>query len=354
LDGVETCDVAIIGAGPAGASAALELERLGLGCLIIDKAEFPREKPCAGVLPPAICATLGPLPQEVFERRVRGYFLHSVSGRQLRSRFPRPGYCVDRRVFDGWLVSRLSRLPVKGKFLNVKEDGALLRVRTDRLEVHCRVLIGADGANSSVRSFAGLPGPQMANACQAQIPMETSEITRRTDSWFHIFYIIPGGYGWVAPHRDRLKVGIGSVLARKASRSALSRFLQNPGVRELTAGTRARDIRAHRIPMSGPLNAPGRGRILLAGDAGGFVFPGTGEGIRYAVLSGRAAARSAADFLDAGGAPLRLQKRYERRLGEEGLLSLRDVDFLEVLRTPESAERYVRRLISLSRTASSS
>jgi geranylgeranyl reductase family protein len=354
LENVENRDVVIIGAGPAGASAALELERLGVDHILVDKAAFPRPKPCAGVLPPAIADILGEPPRDVIERRIRGYFLHSASGIEVRSGFPRRGFAVDRTVFDRWLVSSLEQGPVLGKLLGLKRNGSCLEVRTDSSVVRCRLLIGADGANSAVRRLAGVPAPAMATACQAAIQMAPSDIERLTGSWFHIFYTILGGYGWVAPHRDRVMVGIGSVIASAAGRPALERFLMYPGVRRLTGGRPRTEVLAWRIPMSGPVSEPSRGRILLAGDAGGFVFPGTGEGIRYAIMSGMAAGRAAADFLICGGAISRLAGRYAGRLAEEGLLSLGDVDFLDVLRSPESAGSYMKRLTSLSRRASSS
>jgi geranylgeranyl reductase family protein len=351
---VEHRDVVIIGAGPAGASAALELERLGADYILIDKAAFPRPKLCAGVLPPAIADLLGELPRGVFERRIRGYFLHSDSGKEVRFGFPRGGFAVDRTVFDRWLVSRLEQGPVLGKLLGLYKKGSYLELRTDSSFIRCRVLIGADGANSMVRRLAGIPAPAMATARQAAIPMAPSDIERLTGSWFHVFYVIDGGYGWVAPHRHRVMVGIGSVHAQAASRFALERFLGHPGVRRLTGGHRTGELQAWRIPMSGPVKEPCCRSILLAGDAGGFVFPGTGEGIRYAILSGRNAARATAEYLGTGGRPSLLTKGYTERLHVDGLLSLGDVDFLDVLGSPESAESYIKRLTSLSRRASSS
>ena len=177
---------------------------------------------------------------------------------------------------------------------------------------------------------------------------------KTTGGWFHVFYIVPGGYGWVAPRSGELMVGIGSILPKCADRKALDTFLSNPQVKALTGGSDICEIRTHRIPIMGPLKVVGRERILLAGDAGGFVFPGTGEGVRFALESGRCAARAVAETLRKGFSGPVLQRQYRKRLRAEGLLSLRDVDFQKVLSTPGCAENYVKRLTSLSRTASSS
>ena len=351
---METVDVVIVGAGPAGASAALELERLGVGCVLLDRAAFPREKPCAGVLPPKITELTGPIPDAVLDRRIRGYMLHTASGATFKSPFPRPGYAVDRARFDDWLVSRLRTRPRRETFLDVTEEGGLLRVQTAEFELGGRVLIGADGVNSKVRAIARVPPGRMAVACQASIPMSGAGISEMAGDWFHVLYLVPGGYGWVAPHSEKLLVGIGSLLPKYAGRKALERFLSTPQVQALTGGAELDEVRAHRIPLSGPSKRVGHGRLILAGDAGGFVFPGTGEGIRFAISSGICAARAAAHAVSDGTTTARIQRDYRRRLSEEGLLSLREVDFQKVLRTPESAERYVRKLTSLSRRASSS
>ncbi len=354
LVGVETVDVVVVGAGPAGSSSALELERLGVGHLLLDRAAFPREKPCAGILPPKITELTGPIPEKVFDRRIRGYMLHTASGAQFKSPFARPGYSVDRSRFDDWLVSRLRTRPLRETFLDASDEGGLLRVRTAERELGCRVLVGADGANSRLRTIVRIPPGRMAVACQASVPMSGRGILGMTGDWFHVIYLVPGGYGWVAPHSENLLVGIGSLLPRYAGRKALENFLSTPQVRALTGGSETDEVRAHRIPMSGPSKRVGHGRIVLAGDAGGFVFPGTGEGIRFAVASGICAARAAARAVVEGGTGARLQRVYKRLLSEEGLLSLREVDFQKVLRTPASAETYVRKLTSLSRRASSS
>jgi geranylgeranyl reductase family protein len=344
---VESADIVVAGAGPAGASAALELERLGISFSLIDRENFPRPKICAGILPPAVELETGPLPQEAFERRVRGYFLHSISGLEFESAFPTNGYSVDRVAFDSWLLSRLKTRPAKASVEGVTERQGSVAVRTTAGEISCRVLIGADGAGSRIRESAGLEKGLSAFACQGVIHQSPSEILKRTGDRFHVFYTVPGGYGWVAPHKERLLAGIGSVFPEHTGKNALAGFLELPALRELTAGTEPEEIQYHSIPMSGPNRKIGRGRTILAGDAGGFVFPGTGEGIRYAMRSGTMAARAAAGWLAASGNPSDLQTTYRLLLEDEGLMSLRDVDFQKVLRTPQSAEKYVRRLIAL-------
>ncbi|MGQ9582011.1 MAG: FAD-dependent monooxygenase [Thermoplasmatota archaeon] len=367
---MEECDVGIVGAGPAGASAALALEGLGVRYVLIERCALPRPKPCAGVLPPGIEEALGPLPRRAYERRVQGYYLHTESGLTFLSRFDRPGYTVDRRRFDEWLLSRLRERPVRAELLGVTQAAARVHARTSAGELVCKVLIGADGSGSRVRSSVGIGRGPVALACQTAIPMPPAEVNRRTGAWFHIFYVVPGGYGWVAPHRSSLRVGVGSLRPGRSGPRGLMDFLKRREVARLTGGLEgggpeapgaslggdsggpgsplARALEAHTIPMGGPLPKVARGRVLLAGDAGGFVFPGTGEGIRFALASGAAAARAAALWLRRDARPRELEREYLRALEAEGLLSLRSVDFSRALRTPERAERYVRGLRAIS------
>ena len=115
-----------------------------------------------------------------------------------------------------------------------------------------------------------------------------------------------------------------------------------PPVREKVVGALIEGQEGHQIHMSGPLDRLTGNRALLAGDAGGFVYPGTGEGVYYAVKTGRIAGEVISRALDGS---LDLDSIYTEELEKAGMLALREVNFVEKnLSSSENAERYVKRL----------
>ncbi|NOZ58330.1 MAG: geranylgeranyl reductase family protein [Euryarchaeota archaeon] len=337
-------EVCVLGAGPAGASAAAELERLGVDCLLIDRARFPRSKPCGGVLPWRAVEELH-LPGEVVERPLEGYRVFSPSGEAVESRFPSPGAVVRRSTFDAFLLDSLEGKPVCARVSGVRERRSGVELLTDEGRLGARYLIAADGANSVARRSLGLGYGKLALACQYVIALPEEAVEERIGGWFEVYYLFSRGYGWLAPLRGAVKAGVGG-LGSAFSRRALERFVRTSPVAEKLEGGRVLRYQAHRIPMGGPMERLATRRVAFAGDAGGFVFPGTGEGIYYAIRSGAAAARAVAQALDGR----ELAQAYEEEARSAGLLSLRDVDFLDtVLASPEHAERYVRRLKKLAR-----
>lgn len=335
-------DVCILGAGPAGASAATELERLGIDYLLIDRAQFPRSKPCGGVLPWRVVEDLR-FPEEVVERPLKGYRIFSPSLEVVESRFPSPGAVVRRSTFDAFLLRSISERPTCARVSGVKERDDAVELLTDSGRLSARYLIAADGANSVTRRCLGIRYEKLALACQYVVALPDGAIEERIGEWFEVYYFFSRGYGWLTPLRGAVKAGIGG-LGSAFSRRALESFIKTPPVAEKLKGGKIIRYEAHRIPMQGPIEKLATRRVALAGDAGGFVFPGTGEGIYYAIKSGVAAARAVAEAMQ----DKVLAEVYERELQKEGLLSLREVDFLDSkLASPEHAERYVRRLKKL-------
>jgi geranylgeranyl reductase family protein len=291
-------DLVVVGAGPAGASAALAALQLrpGARVLLLDRADFPRDKACGdGIAPHAVDVLAGlgvdAIPSDPPVRRLR---LGFVTGLPVSREMQRPAYVVRRADFDARLASA------------ARESGATLRrhqvrsldIRADHVLVDgepARVVIGADGANGVVRRLAGVPGPRagtVALAIRGYAPVEPDcageqVITFAEHGW--------PAYAWSFPLGDgTANVGYGEVVTagRSPGRAELIARLELllPG-----AGAHATNWRAHHLPLSSGRPRQPDGRVLLAGDALSLVNPLTGEGIYYAVLSGALAGRAAVD-----------------------------------------------------------
>lgn len=330
--------VCVLGAGPAGASAAAELERLGVEVVVLDRAGFPREKACGGVLPFRVLREFD-VPEDSVERPLEGYRLFSRSLEGVESRFPSRGAVVSRAAFDHGLVRRLESEVQRFEATGVEEAGEGVRVVGRDGAVEADLVVAADGARSAVRRSLGVEYSAMVTAYQYVLELGEDAVDAGFGDWFEVHYRFSRGYGWVAPLRDRVKVGVGGA---GFSRNDLDRFVGELGER-LEGAERVR-YEAGSIPMAGPAGTLATERVALAGDAGGFVFPGTGEGIYYGMKSGRAAARAAARALEGDS----FGKVYREMCAAEGLLSLRKVNFLETrLASPEAADRYVRSIAAL-------
>ncbi len=307
--------MAVVGAGPAGACAALAARRLGADVLLLDRADFPRDKACGdGIAAHAldVLAGLGVPDAVAGYRPVSALRLVAPGGNQVARPLPRPAYTVPRTVFDARLVAAA-----------LAAGAGLRRHRVRRVEVTgdrvvlddvvaARAVVGADGAGSVVRRALGQganPRGHVALAIRGYAPapagLAEQRIVTSAAHW--------PGYAWAFPIGDgRANVGYGEVLTGRPLRRGdlldrLAALL--PGV---DPGT-VTGVRAHHLPLSTRRPVPGRGRVVLAGDALSLVNPFTGEGIFYAVLSGALAGAAAA------GSPHAAADRYaaalRRRLG---------------------------------------
>jgi geranylgeranyl reductase family protein len=289
-------DVAVVGAGPAGASAALAARRAGASVLLLDRADFPRDKACGdGIAAHTldVLADLGLPDAAAGFAAVPALRLIGPGGVQVARLLPRPAYTVPRRVFDARLVAAAVAAGAQLRRHAVRR----IETRHDRVlldgVIAARALVGADGAGSMVRRALGQPNNpdgHLALAIRGYAPATSGPIEQR---------IVTSGtrwpaYAWSFPIGDgRANVGYGEVLrGSPVSRTRLLDGLDTL-LPELVPGS-VTELRAHHLPLSTRRPAPGRGRIVLAGDALSLINPFTGEGIFYAVLSGALAGTAAA------------------------------------------------------------
>jgi geranylgeranyl reductase len=294
-----TYDAVVVGGGPAGATAAASLAAAGKSVMLLDKAG--RVKPCGGAIPPRLIEDFD-IPGELLVARIKAARMIAPSARTVDMPVGE-GFVgmVDRDAFDEWLRVRAAGLGAErrtGCFESIDRDPdgtTLVSYRTGRggdlQQVRTRLVIGADGARSAVARQC-LPGAERMKCVFAyhevvEAPESTSEAydPRRCD----VFYqgeLSPDFYAWVFPHGATASIGVGSAHKGFALRGAVAQMRARPGL------TGLRTIRSEGAPIPlKPLKRWDNGRdVLVAGDAAGVVAPASGEGIYYAMTSGRYAA----------------------------------------------------------------
>ena len=287
-------DAIVVGAGPAGSTAARELAASGARVLILDRASFPRYKACGGGIP-LRTERLLPFPIDaVIEDSVSRL---EVSWRG-KMRFVRESgtpfaHMVMRERFDQLLLEQAQaagaefRPATAVRGLDLK--GSVEVRGEDGFEAAADFLVCADGAHSPVGKMAGL-GEDLAECAAWEVEVRAGSriAAYRATSLIELGYD-PWGYAWLFPKANVLSFGIvlppGQANTMKARTQA---FIERFGL-----GAAEVDMaRGHKIRLRRGNETIARGRVLLAGDAAGLADEFTEEGIFYAISSGRIASRA--------------------------------------------------------------
>jgi geranylgeranyl reductase family protein len=358
---VTNFDVIVAGGGPAGATAARILGDAGVSTLVIDKSAFPRDKPCGGGISaraltrfPYLKNALASIPTSWVSK----VHFESPAGFVVDYRSADPLYLMIRRCeFDNLLFS-LARPHVEvstALVRNVTIHPDHIRVATGSNEYRARMIIGCDGANSLVARASGLRTGSVQSDYAIDMMEETpqQELSTAERDRMYIYYRIRShyGYGYVFPKASHLNAGVGFKLdyylshlrgEHYAHHQAFVDDLKAKGL--LTGQSNRANFRAFPLPITGPLARTSADRVLLAGDAGGFVNALTAEGIYYAMVSGELAARAALDAIRIGNfasAQLRgYETAWKREIGDELTNSVRLQKLL--LADPARIDRIVR------------
>lgn len=339
-------DVLIVGGGPAGASAAISLRQNSMfDVTLIDKAEFPRDKACGDGLSPGIVELVRELGvKNLFDDlpicdsyTIIGPDSTAASGSinenapSKSSRIAQAknqtvditgGYVMPRRVFDAALLSRAEECGVKilpqhsFKSLQQSNGGITVTAKTPdekQLTIRSRILIGADGANSRVRSALDLPTStkkQTGIAMRAYAefaPHSQHDINRL---WFVFHRSLLPAYAWLFPFVDgdstdadgapkpqeMANIGVGCLAADQETSRAwfLERLedfidqLKEYGIHF----SKISDEKTYLLPHGGKIPRLAHDRIALIGDAASMINPLSGEGIYYAMTAGHMLAQA--------------------------------------------------------------
>jgi flavin-dependent dehydrogenase len=315
-------NVAVVGAGPAGAMTALRLAEGGAGVTLFDPSH-PREKPCGGGLTAKALRLLPPAPADdpLPVRLVPRCRFDSGSGETVEIELERPVGIASRRALDGWLLRRAvaaGARHVAERVVHVDADGHLRTTTGDARAFD--VVVGADGAGSVVRRLMLAPTPP------ARLMMAAGWFARGDSEMVVRFAPDLQGYLWLFPRPGHVGVGICAPLARVPTRSMTAR-LESEVARAFPALADDEAPRyAHTIPSPSAhpqslLEVAGA-HWALVGDAAALADPITGEGIYYALRS----AELIADTLREDGSPRRYPARMLEAFGHELLhaAALRD------------------------------
>jgi len=307
-------DVAIIGAGPAGSSAAIQLAAKGYSVALLDKEQFPREKLCGDFLNPVNWPMLRELKmeREILARsheKVTTFHFTSFSGEEAEVPLPTGkdgtvfGLGLRRFDLDYVLLKKAESEGVvdfqECKLIELKRESQSWLLRFDRAgmieELQARVLIGADGRNSWVAHHLGLADPAAMQGRSVGFQFRLKCTNRSTGKVeIHVF---PGGYaGVVGLDGDTVTLGLAIEKHRlpdgRPEQSLLKSILpQNPWLKEMLRNGSVSEMRSTYPVYFPPRRAYADG-VLLVGDAARVSEPVTGEGIYFALKSGVFAAKT--------------------------------------------------------------
>ena len=290
-------DAIIIGTGPAGATAARHVATAGLNTLLIEKDTLPRVKTCGGAVSEYALSNLGiDIPESLIERECFGARIRYGSCSLESEIRERLSVMVSRDRFDNHLtklaVDAGAELMEGVHVQSVQTDNDCAVVETTAGTFRSKIVIGADGVNSvcakNVRpSFTS---QETAFALEAEIPASNERIDEYVLNKVEFYFgNVPNGYGWVFPKDGHFSVGIGSIGgAISKPMDAYRVFLKDIGFDYVKP-------RGYFLPIGGLDRKIYGNRMLLVGDAAGFVDAFLGEGIAYAIVSGNLAAQTVID-----------------------------------------------------------
>lgn len=293
-------DVIIAGGGPAGSLAAYELATKGISVLLFEKAVFPRYKVCGAGLTHKILNEIPFSVDPVLETSIHSVRFSCGYGEVFTRTSDQPlMYCTMRADLDRYLLEQAGQAGADLRYgirvTGFTQDQSGVVVETTAGSFQARLLIGAEGASGTIARAAGLRDHLMQGlAWEAELKPRQDFLTQYGQTVFLDWGTFPGGYGWIFPKRNHISVGVGGPASLSAAMMPYyHRFLDSAGI--TTAETIS--LKSWPIPVRVRRTAFHRCHVMVTGDAAGLTDPLTGEGIYYAVRSGKLAAEAAIGYL---------------------------------------------------------
>lgn len=296
--------VLVVGGGPGGSTAGRTLAENGIETFVIERS-FTKPKPCGGAVPPLVLTEFG-VPEHILDCKMTDCVVYSPTNREtsiqvVGSKPTQHDFIgmVRREVYDQYLREQAAKaganvIEAKISQIEVTPNGvkAVYLEKGKEKTIEADAVIGADGAYSMVAKAVGAPRIPQATAMHYRIRLPESQM----EEWRHRAELYlgqdvsPDFYGWIFPKYDHLSVGVGAGPDKSPQ---IRQYLENLRKR---AGLKIADgdiycTEAHALPMR-PQKQIAFERALLVGDAAGMVVNTSGEGIYWAMKSGKIAAET--------------------------------------------------------------
>jgi geranylgeranyl reductase family protein len=321
-------DCIIVGAGPAGSSAAYHLAKQGHSVLVLEKVSFPRNKSCGGGVSPAIAQwfdfDFSPVVQNYVSQVKYTFKMGDPAEVELQD--VAPMWMVQRSQFDNFLMEQATGKGAEFKS-GVEVTGVSLQSETWQVQTNSgtfasKYLIAADGANSNVARFLGMDNTPTVAAASLQVPGDVSDRDKTTA--FFDFGSLKNGFMWCFPKVDGYSLSAAYVRDSKGKPDELKKQLTKYAELFNLDASRG-EYKEHCLNLWQKDRALHRDRALLIGEAAGMVDPLIGEGIRPAMFTGVKAASAIISALEGDTNAL---SSYTESVNQEWGSNLAKADFL--------------------------
>lgn len=292
---MKTYDVAVIGSGPSGASAALKLAENGISVVLIEKETLPRYKTCGGGF---VYRGRRHMPfdvSSVVERefnKIDIYF--DKAGIHLTSEREEPIISmIMRDDFDNLIVEKAKKAGItllEDHKLKDMTFGDSITLHTSKGDIQSKFVIAADGALSPTAKLTGWEETRyLIPALEYEVEVSPEDFERLSKEVRFDFDAVPLGYGWSFPKKNHLSIGVASARRTKIDlKKHYHEYLKTLGIKNIVN----EQFHGFQIPVTPREDGYFRKNVLLVGDAAGFADPVTAEGISNAILTGVMAAES--------------------------------------------------------------
>ncbi|KYK38626.1 MAG: NAD(P)/FAD-dependent oxidoreductase [Theionarchaea archaeon] len=324
-------DVIVIGAGPAGSTAAKAAAEKGCSVTVYEKKALKREKPCGGAVSGRVLREFNLDPEDVFwDRPCEGVFLCSPENRTVALTKNEPIAClVMREKFDYYLVEKAQKAGahfVENTYVEPFLKNETIRgVKTAEEVIEADTVIACDGTPSFFARKLGLYNGNDVNQAttyQYQMKMSNKEIDEKIGNNIEIYFghkWAPYGYSWIFPKKGIVTVGCGTWLhALKKTNVNLKECLDNFVTNHPVASQKLNHAeilypQSAMIGFYSIVHSFCLDNFMVAGDAAGFVSIPTGEGIYYSMVSGRISGEVAAEALQKRDTSRKFLRKYQKR-----------------------------------------